>query len=69
MNHGQSSSSMAMTRTETTHGPIQWLEQQHNCMAICQIMHWLPDWRCLCWSLAQTTTWWRLLVAHVKEDG
>ena len=26
MNHGQSGSSIAMTRTETTHGPIQWLE-------------------------------------------
>ena len=27
MNHGQSSSSMMMTKTETTHGTIQWLER------------------------------------------
>jgi len=27
MNHGQSSSSMVMTKTDTTHGTIQWLER------------------------------------------
>jgi len=27
---------MVMTKTETIHGTIQWLERYRNCMAICQ---------------------------------
>jgi len=40
----QSTSSMVMTETKTTHGTIEWLERQRNCMAICQSsLSWLPD--------------------------
>ena len=37
-------------------------------MAICQCgLSWLPDSRCLCWSLNSSIARWRLPVAHEKK--
>ena len=59
-----------MTKTETIHGTIQWLERYCNCMdAICLgcltygacVGHWTPD-----YSAMEATG---SAITHVKEDG
>ena len=75
MNHGQSNSSMATTRTETTHGPYSvtrvidvttW--QSVDAVCLCCLTHGA----CVELTGLQpllSTASRRLPVAHVKEDG
>ena len=76
MNHGQSNSAMATTRTETTHGPTCSMARAIDITA------WLSvDAICLCCLThgdcvkvtglqpLLTTVRRRLPVAHVKEDS
>jgi len=76
MNHGQSNSSMATTRTETTHGLTYSVAkaidittwQSVDAVYLC----WLTHNACVKVTGLQplfTTVRWRLPLAHVKEDG
>jgi len=76
MNHGQSNSAMATTRTETTHGLTYSVAKAIDITAwhyVDAIYHCcLTHSACVKVTGLQpllTTAQWRLPIAHVKEDG